>query len=409
MGADTTWIAQSKGAHLPLDVRLAATDDHQLAATGDDVIGGLDGQIDAFLLDQTRDHGEQRAIGRLEVEFLADAGSVDRLAVPVGFMELLAQVRIAAGAPAIVDAIEQTGQLALTSLDLQQAFQPAAEFRGGDFLGIGMADGGDVVGVDQAGLEEGHLAPEFQTFHLEGVGGNIQVGHDRGREQALIRQVVDGGQAGGSGTLPAQVAGCKARLPVVEVQQIRHPANGGVAQGEIGSGAGKTTETDMVVSPVGAVQVAIGIARALVELRADQYIDDQPVVQIDATDVAGRHGSTGGDAADHLHPVLDRGHHLAITRDQYPNVMGGGEGAGQGAGYLAQAAGLDEVGNLRGNEKNTLAAFNNGAQRQLRLFNTLVRRAGSGGASGSFYGLQSPKFPHDGICHGALPMQQVRD
>jgi len=193
------------------------------------------------------------------------------------------------------------------------------------------------------------------------------------------------------------------------VQQVRHPANGGVAQGEVGGSAGQATEADVVVGPVGTVQVAIGVARALIEFGADQHIDDQAVFQIDATDLAGRHGGAGGDAANHLHAILDRGHHLTIARDQHPDVVGGGEGARQGARYLAQATGLDEVGNFRGHEENAFATFDDGAQRQLRLVRALAERAGSGGASGSFNGLQSPKFPHDGICHGALPMQQVRD
>ncbi|MNG11668.1 hypothetical protein D3C84_952210 [compost metagenome] len=48
-------------------------------------------------------------------------------------------------------------------------------------------------------------------------------------------------------------------------------------------------------------------------------------------------------------------HHLRITGDQHPDIMQPGHGPGQCGGDIAQAAGLDQVGDFRGDEQHFLS------------------------------------------------------
>ena len=71
-----------------------------------------------------------------------------------------------------VDAVQDAGQRAAPLP--QQAVQPAAELLGLDLARIGRADRGERAGVDQAALEERHLAVEFELLHGEGFLADAQ-------------------------------------------------------------------------------------------------------------------------------------------------------------------------------------------------------------------------------------------
>ncbi|MNN87810.1 hypothetical protein D3C81_2054140 [compost metagenome] len=58
----------------------------------------------------------------------------------------------------------------------QQAVQPATECRGQDFAGVGVADGGDAVGVSDAGLHEVQLVPGHAGVLAPEGGGNAESG-----------------------------------------------------------------------------------------------------------------------------------------------------------------------------------------------------------------------------------------
>ncbi|MMZ68724.1 hypothetical protein D1872_314450 [compost metagenome] len=83
-------------------------------------------------------------------------------------------MRIGRRIPAFIDAVGNAAEQALLGLGGEETVEPAAEVRGGDFLGVGRADGGDVARVGHAGLEERHLAVELHAFLLQRVMGDAQ-------------------------------------------------------------------------------------------------------------------------------------------------------------------------------------------------------------------------------------------
>ena len=64
--------------------------------------------------------------------------------------------------------------------------------------------------------------------------------------------------------LPGQISGRQRSLPVVGVNQVRCPILVQRAHGKFGGGGCETSETNVIVRPVAAGFVAIGIARSLV-------------------------------------------------------------------------------------------------------------------------------------------------
>ena len=167
MHANAPRMASPQLRHGGLQRRLALADHADAAATRDDVLGNLQGQIYTFLLHQTRYHGEQRAV-RIEVQPAPDIGGIGLLARPVASAESLQQVRVAFGVPAFVDAIGNAAELIQQDLGPQQAIEAAALFRCGDFAGIAAAHGGDMLRIGDAGLEKRQLAVELQAIDTTG-------------------------------------------------------------------------------------------------------------------------------------------------------------------------------------------------------------------------------------------------
>lgn len=97
---------------------------------------------------------------------------------------------------------------------------------------------------------------------------------------------MDGEQGGGVQAAPVHVGRGQAGRPVVGVHQIGLPVHHALARGDFGGGQAQAGEADMVVGPVTAIVGAVGGAFALVQLGADQYIDDQAVGQVHAPDLA---------------------------------------------------------------------------------------------------------------------------
>ncbi|MCY1412769.1 hypothetical protein D9M71_281850 [compost metagenome] len=318
--ADTAGVAFPQLDHGPLQLRLALADHGDAAALGDDVLGHFTGQVDAFLLDQARDHGEQRTVVIVQLELLLHMLGVGALALPLMGAEAFPQVRVAARFPAFVYAIGDAAELALGDLALEHAFQPAAEVGGGDLLCVGLAHRGHMAGVGDAALEERQLAVELQGLVAQRLGRQGQLGAALQVADALVGQVVDGEHGGCAQAAPGHVGRGQGRRPVVGVDQFRAPADAGGAGGDLGGRQAQASEANMVVGPVVAMAVAVGCAFALVELGADQQIDDQPVRQIQAADPT---RGQGGEAAD-LADDADRQagfQHLPVTGDQHADVV----------------------------------------------------------------------------------------
>src|SRR6185312_14067398 len=103
----------------------------------DNFVGGGQDEVHALLVNQTGDKAEQRAARQRQAELLADVIGIRLLALPIaggkGLRQLCARARI----PALVDAVEDAGQLSGVRAALQQALEPATEFACRDLLRIG--------------------------------------------------------------------------------------------------------------------------------------------------------------------------------------------------------------------------------------------------------------------------------
>ncbi|CTP90615.1 hypothetical protein XTPLMG728_2634 [Xanthomonas translucens pv. poae] len=226
--------------------------------------------------------------------------------------------------------------------------QAAALRRPGDLRGVADADRVDVVGVDDAGAQERHLPVELQV--LQAVVGDAQHAGHRVREQALVGQVVDGQQAWRAPAGPAHVGGGQRARPVVEVQQVRMPVQPGAAAGDLRGGVRQRGEAQRVVFPVAALAGHVRRTLALEQLRAQQHVHAQAIGAVGAAHGAGRQAGMGGDLADDLQrPGLAQ--HRRVAGDQHADVAAAAQRARQRRGHVAQAAGLDEVGHLRGHEQ----------------------------------------------------------
>jgi len=277
-------------------------------------------------------------------------GGVDRFAFPVADGERGKQVRVGRRIPALVDAVRDTAEQALLGLGGKETVEATAEVRGGDFLRIRRADGGDVARIGHAGLEERHLAVELHAFLLQGMGGNPQLRAGTEARHALVGEVVNGEQRWRALPAPVHVSGREASRPVMCVHQIRAPVNLRKIGGDVGSGQAEAGEADMVVRPVATVVGTIWAAFTLVEFRADQHVDHQAIGHVHASDLARWQRGVATQLADDVNRVFAV-HHLRITGDQHPHIMQMGHGPGQGGGDVTEAAGLDQIGDFRSHKQ----------------------------------------------------------
>src|SRR3546814_4476809 len=88
--------------------------------------------VQAFLVHQARNHGEQRAAGVVEAEQVAYMSSIHCLALPVAHGELAEQVRIGGRVPTLIDAIGNAAEQALLCFGREKTVEPTAKCRGGD-------------------------------------------------------------------------------------------------------------------------------------------------------------------------------------------------------------------------------------------------------------------------------------
>jgi hypothetical protein len=128
------------------------------------------------------------------------------------------------------------------------------------------------------------------------------------------------------------------------MHQVRAPVDLCQVGGDVGGGQAQAGEADMVVRPVAAVVGAVRRAFALVQLGADQHINDQAVGQVHAPDLAGWQRGVATQLTDDMNRVVAV-HHLRVAGDQHPHIVQMRHGAGQGGRHVAQAAGFHQIGN----------------------------------------------------------------
>src|SRR6266481_4073994 len=153
-------------------------------------------------MNQPGDEAKDRTARNREPELLPYIVGIGALAGPIACTEGLRQLRAEARVPTFIDAVDDSRQLRRVGTDAKQAFQPTAEFRLGDLLRVGRADGGQVRGVDEAALEEGQLVVELQPVDMEGALGRSDPAQRLPREESLIGEVMDGQDRGDLGVAP---------------------------------------------------------------------------------------------------------------------------------------------------------------------------------------------------------------
>ena len=148
----------------------------------------------------------------------------------------------------------------------------------------------------------------------------------------------------------AQIGRHQRRLPVVGVDQVRCPILVQCACGELGRGGSKPAEAHVVVRPVPAGAVAVGIARAVIELWTQQDVDGQAVPGGSPPQRAGRHFRERIAMADDfkMGKLLDD---VPVSRQHHPDVAPKPQCPGQRRRDGGKSADPDEVIHFRGDEQ----------------------------------------------------------
>ena len=225
------------------------------------------------------------------------ASALSLLAVQVVGVEMMRQMRIAAGIPALIDPVDDTRKLAPATLGFHQPMQSRALAFGGDFRRIGRADGGDMAGVEAARLEKRDPAVELHPIDVESGVRDAKRMALAGVEIALVGDVVDGQHGGDVGAVPAHVGWRQPARPVVGVDDVRGPAQTAPPGGDVGRGEGQAGETQVVILPVGALGRAIGGSASIEQRRRGDQIQDHAVGQARVSDAGARNAGSPGKVA----------------------------------------------------------------------------------------------------------------
>ena len=209
-----------------------------------------------------------------------------------------------------------------------------------DFLRIGRRDRRDAVGELQPRLEESDSAVIFDAVDGEGLRRQAEGGEDLGGKLALEGEVMHGHhRAGARAPAVLQISGGEARLPVVGVDDLRREARD-EALAERGADFRERREAKSVVHEVAAVRSGIGAAVAVIEVRG---------VEHEKIERAGAADEHAGGAAEQILEFRDglglfqrRQHRAVAGAERAQRDLFGEQRAGQGAGDVGEAAGLDQ-------------------------------------------------------------------
>ena len=134
------------------------------------------------------------------------------------------------------------------------------------------------------------------------------------------------------------------------MHQIGRPVRIELAGGEQRGGRCEAPEADVIVRPVAAGGVAIGIAGAVVQLRAEQNIDGHAIFGGSEAELAGGHLGQRRRLADHV-DGLELRYNVAVARQHHPDVAPDPQCPGKGGGNSRQASYPNKVVNLGSDEQ----------------------------------------------------------
>ena len=199
---------------------------------------------------QPRNDPEQRTLRGAKAQAGPDHVGVGLLALQIVEIEMVLQMRVTVRVPAFVDTVDDSRQLPFRCALAHQAVQAGTLGLGGDLRRIGRADGRDMAGIEAARFQERNPPVEFDPIDVEGGVGNRQCLALAGVEIALIGDVVDGQHGRHVGAVPAHIGRCQASRPIVDMDDVRYPAQSGAARGDIGRRQRQPGEPEVVVLPV---------------------------------------------------------------------------------------------------------------------------------------------------------------
>ena len=239
----------------------------------------------------------------------------------------------------IVHAIQNAAQTAFCLAGLQQALQAAGGRLAGDFRCISGADGGDVVGIIQAGFQKRDLVVEFQPVHMIHRPRQIQLTQVLGHKHALISDIVNGKHTLHIHTPSGQISRRQAGLPIVGVQHIGLTPCFVHTAGQRRCCPAEQAEADHVVAVVEIVLVVVRVAAAVIQMRRIHKIKPHALI----IGIAHHHMAAEGVACGHFDGVGKRFAHLAVIRQHHAHIIASLLlGKGKRAQHIGQAAGFDE-------------------------------------------------------------------
>ena len=147
-----TMTASQTAEHV-LGFRVTQAKYGDLATLMHDLARRLGNDVEPLLVHQPRDHAEQRSLGLLQAQAGPHQFCVRLLAGEVVRLEMVRQVRIAAGVP--VSSMPLTIPERRPSAAMPWSARAGrTEGFGGDLAGIGRADGRNVIRIEYARFEE---------------------------------------------------------------------------------------------------------------------------------------------------------------------------------------------------------------------------------------------------------------
>ncbi len=197
--------------------------------------------------------------------------------------------------------------------------------------------------MEQSALDERKPAVEFQLTDRPPVRGQLQGVEIGAAEHALVGEIVNREQAGGTPGLARQERRDQRGLPVVAMNQVGAPVQPGTVHRQFAHGAAEDAEAQCIVLPVGAVGLAVRAAR--------------PVEQGRGVDQVQRHCRPGHCACQNADRLIgagqvERGDFGKLARVPDRRRVGGQneayfllqftDGRGQAARHVGQPAGLDQ-------------------------------------------------------------------
>src|SRR4051795_8017512 len=115
---------------------------------------------------QAGDQTKQRSARDREPECVAHVSRVCALAFPIAAFIRAGKIRACARVPALVDAVEDAGELMILRAHTQQTIEPAAELWGRDLTCIVLAHGGEMARINEACLEKRNFVVDLDAIDV---------------------------------------------------------------------------------------------------------------------------------------------------------------------------------------------------------------------------------------------------